>query len=165
MLKLVLHRQWVFSLPKRLWIYSRFNRKLLTKLSWCAWKLLIALLKQSVTSFDESVPGAAIAVHTFGDFQQYNPHLHIIATEGCFSGRDTFNKKRAAAAKELEDIFRYEVLKKLKAEGKIIDAVIENMLFWHHSGFNVYCSPTIWPNNDRGVTSGTSMLLCIAWRS
>jgi hypothetical protein len=31
------------------------------------------------------------------------------------------------------------------------DAVIENMLFWCHSGFNEYCGPTIWPNNDQGL--------------
>jgi hypothetical protein len=23
--------------------------------------------------------------------------------------------------------------------------------FWPHSGFNVYCAPTIWPNNDKGL--------------
>ncbi len=39
----------------------------------------------------------------------------------------------------------------LKAEGNINDAVIENILSWRHSGFNVYCGPTIWPNNDRGL--------------
>ena len=31
-----------------------------------------------------------------------------------------------------------------KAEGQINDRVIENMLNWHHSGFNVYCSNTYW---------------------
>jgi ribosomal protein S27E len=39
-LKLVPHRQWVFSIPKRLRIYFLFNRKLLAKLSRCAWKVL-----------------------------------------------------------------------------------------------------------------------------
>ena len=39
----------------------------------------------------------------------------------------------------------------LKAEGKINDAGIGNMLCWRHSGFNVYCGPTIWPNNDQGL--------------
>jgi hypothetical protein len=63
--------------------------------------------------------------------------------------------------KDLEELFRYEVLKMLKAEGKISDAVIENLLspangaagckHWRHSGFNVYCGPTIWPNNDQGL--------------
>jgi len=52
-------------------------------------------------------------------------------------------------------------LKMFKAEGKISDAVIENMLspangaagckHWRHSGFNGYCGPTIWPNNDQGL--------------
>jgi hypothetical protein len=90
-LKSVPHRQWVFSLPKRLRIYFLFNRKLLAKLSRCAWKVLGAYQKQ-VVPFDGSVPGAAIAIHTFGDFQQFNPHLHLIATDGCFYGKGTFTK-------------------------------------------------------------------------
>ena len=39
----------------------------------------------------------------------------------------------------------------LKAEGKINDAVIENMMQWHHSGFNVYCGDAIWPHNQEGL--------------
>ena len=31
----------------------------------------------------------------------------------------------------------HEVFKMLKAEGKITDAIIENMMNWRHSGFNV----------------------------
>jgi hypothetical protein len=42
--------------------------------------------------FDEAIPGAAIAVHTFGDFQQFNPYLHLIATDGCFFGNGAFTK-------------------------------------------------------------------------
>jgi hypothetical protein len=107
-------------------------------------------LKQLVLCVD-SVPGAAIAVHTFGDFVQFNPHLHLIATDGCFSGKGTFTKGPGPEPNDLQELFRYEVLKMLKAEGKINDAVIENMLTWRHSGFNVYCGPTIWPNNDQGL--------------
>jgi hypothetical protein len=42
-------------------------------------------------------------------------------------------------------------IKMLKAEDKIKDAVIENMLSWRHNGFNVCCGPTIWANNDKGL--------------
>ena len=38
-----------------------------------------------------------------------------------------------------------------KAEGKINDVVIENMMNWRHSGFNVYCGNAIWPNNEEGL--------------
>jgi hypothetical protein len=146
-LKLVPHRQWVLSIPKRLRRYFLFDRKLLAKLSRCAWTVLSAYLKQSAT-VDDAVPGAVIAVHTFGDFLQFNPHLHIIATDGCFSSSGAFTVGPRSVGRDLEELFRHEVLKMLKAEGKITDAVIENMLSWHHSGFNVYCGPTIWPAED-----------------
>ena len=53
---------------------------------------------------------------------------------------------------ELEKLFRYEVFKMLKAEGKINDVVIENMMNWRHSGFNVYCGKSShqWPEHEDG---------------
>lgn len=53
--------------------------------------------------------------------------------------------------KELKDLFRHEVFKMLKAEGKINETVIENMMNWHHSGFNIYCAAAIWPHNEEGL--------------
>jgi hypothetical protein len=50
-----------------------------------------------------------------------------------------------------EDLFRYEVFKMLKSEGKINDLMIENMMNWRHSGFNVYCGKAIWPHNEEGL--------------
>jgi len=52
---------------------------------------------------------------------------------------------------ELEKLFRHEVFKMLKAEGKINDVVIESMMNWRHSGFNVYCGKAIWPHNEEGL--------------
>jgi len=51
----------------------------------------------------------------------------------------------------LQELVRYEVLKILKAEGKISDPLIIKMLSWHRSGFSVYCGSTIWPNNGQGL--------------
>jgi len=53
-------RNWVFSIPKRLRIYFLYDRKLLAKLSVCAWKVMSAYLKSSI-SYDGAVPGASIA--------------------------------------------------------------------------------------------------------
>ena len=44
-------------------------------------------------------------------------------------------------------IFVHPVIRK---EGKINDAVIENMLFWHHSGFHVYVGDRIEPDDKTG---------------
>jgi hypothetical protein len=51
----------------------------------------------------------------------------------------------------LEKLFRYEVFKMLKSEGKITDVVIENMMNWRHSRFNMYCGNAIWPQNQEGL--------------
>lgn len=71
-----------------------------------------------------------------------NRHLHLISTYGCFTRHGMFTKGPGPVAKDIEKLFRYEVLTILKTEGKICDAVIGNMLGWRHSGFNVYCGPT-----------------------
>lgn len=141
------HRHWVFSLPKCLRIYFMYDRSLLADLSQCAWKTLSAYLKASVTA-DGAIPGAVIAVQTFGDFQNFHPHLHIIGTDGGFLADGSFAVCHTPDAGNLAALFRHHVLKMLKAKGKINDAMIENMMGWrHNSGFNVYCGQAIWPDD------------------
>jgi hypothetical protein len=36
------------------------------------------------------IPGAVIAIQTFGDFLGFNPHWHVLVTDGCFYGRGMF---------------------------------------------------------------------------
>jgi len=84
-LKHVPHRQWVFSIPKRLRIYFMYDRSLLSKLSLCAWKVLKLYLQQAVP-YDDAVSGAVIALQSFDGFQNFNPHLHVLATDGCCYG-------------------------------------------------------------------------------
>ncbi len=43
------------------------------------------------------------------------PDLHLIATDGCFSGGGTFTKVPGPEAREWEEMYRFEVLKMLKA--------------------------------------------------
>ncbi|MEN6461418.1 MAG: IS91 family transposase, partial [Syntrophomonas sp.] len=45
-------------------------------------------------------------------------------------------------------VSRGSIFKMLKREGKIDDHIIENMLNWHHSGFNVYCGLAINPGDQ-----------------
>ena len=149
-LKQVPHRQWVFSIPKRLRVYFMYDRKLLGKLSQCAWLVLSAYLKQGV-SIDNPNPGAVIAVQTFGDFLNFNSHLHIIATDGCFDGQDNFMVGTLPNSSDLEELFRTEVFRMLKKERKINDSIIENMMTWNNSGFNVYCGDPIQPWDQEGI--------------
>ncbi len=54
----------------------------------------------------------------------------MLVTDGCFYGEGAFRVNPAPNPKDLEDLFRYEVFKMLKDEGKINDTVIENMMNW-----------------------------------
>jgi hypothetical protein len=81
----------------------------------------------------------------------FNPHLHAIVTDGCFSDDDDFKTAPDFILENLEAIFQYEVLKMLKKEGKITDTVIENMLSWRHSGFHVYIGDRITPTDKPGL--------------
>jgi len=103
------------------------DRKLLTKLSRCAWKVLNLYLTQAAAHHDAK-PGAAIAVQSFGDFQNINPHLHVLVTDGCFYNDAAFQACPPPDTGALEKLFRYEVFKMLKAEGKTNDIIIENLM-------------------------------------
>ena len=60
------HRQVVFTIPKRLRIYFRYDRKLLGKLASCAWRALRLYL---IAYFDRTdiTPGAIGFIQTSGD--------------------------------------------------------------------------------------------------
>lgn len=112
------HRQWVFSLPKRLRPYFMYDRKLLAKLSLCAWNVLSEYQRTSVTATG-SIPGCVIAVQTFGEYLNFNPHLHIIAANGCFLDDGTFVTGIAPNAKDLEVAFVAEVFNMLKKRARL----------------------------------------------
>jgi hypothetical protein len=111
----------------------------------------IKFISDAGCTYDDAKPGAAIAVQSFGDFQNFNPHLHVLATDGCFYNDAAFMVFPPPDTVELEKLFRYEVFKMLKAEAKITDCIIESMMNWRHSGFNVYIGKAIWPHNEEGL--------------
>ena len=140
------HRQYVFTIPKRLRPYFMHNRKLLAKLSLCAWEVLSDYLKTSVSASvndDNIKPAAAIAVQTFGELLNFNSHLHVIAADGCFNENGDFLLGISPNADDLTEPFANAVLKMLKKEKLINLAVINNMSTWQHSGFNVHCSSSV----------------------
>ena len=63
----------------------------------------------------KKIPGAVIAIQTFGDFLGFNPHCHVLVTDGCFYGRGMFRVAPALDLKKLEAIFRHKVFKMLLA--------------------------------------------------
>jgi hypothetical protein len=77
--------------------------------------------------------------------------VHAIITDGCFLPDNSFVGVPGLHAEDLEETFQYEVLKMLKKEGKINDAIIENMLCWRHTGFHVHVGARIRPEEKNAL--------------
>jgi hypothetical protein len=108
-------------------------------------------IQQAVTE-KEPIPGAVIAVQTFGDFLGFNPHCHILLTDGCFYGnRGTFRVAPPLELKKLETIFRHTIFKMLLKKSKITEDMIRMLSAWKHSGFKVFCGNRISPNDDTAM--------------
>ncbi len=150
MLKAVPHRHFTFSLPKILRRYYLYDRKLLSELSRCAWDSLQVILL-SFPPKQETAPGAVIAIRTFGDFLHFNPHCHVLCTDGCFYGNGSFRVAQALETEPLEKIFQHDLLGMLLRKGKITEEVVKLIMSWRHSGFNVYCGPRIQPGDEEAM--------------
>ena len=150
-LKKVPHRHFVFSIPKMLRRYFLYDRKLLAGLSRCAWESLKIFMQQAVPE-KEPIPGAVIAVQTFGDFLGFNPHCHILLTDGCFYGvKGMFRVAPPLELKKLETIFQHKVFRMLLKKGKITEEMVRMLNTWRHSGFNVFCGNRISPKDDKAM--------------
>ncbi len=78
------HRQVVFTIPKMLRIFFKYNRRLLGELCRCALRSLTCYFE--VLAGSELVPGVIAAIQTFGDRINVHPHLHFLVTEGGVDG-------------------------------------------------------------------------------
>ena len=107
---------------------------------------------QHAVSEKEPIPGAVIAVQTFGDFLRFNPHCHILLTDGCFYGnKGMFRVAPPLEMKKLEAIFRHKVFKMLLKKGKITAEMVRMLSAWKHSGFNIFCGNRISPKDETSM--------------
>ena len=99
-LKKVPHRHFVFSIPKILRRYFLYDRSLLSELSRCVRETLRLFFRETVPQRG-TVPGTVVAIQTFGDFLGFDPHCHVLCTDGCFYGKGVF---RLAPRVDPEDL-------------------------------------------------------------
>ena len=85
------------------------ERRLLSEMSRCGWESLKEFFQEAVPVEDpvlrgeeDAVPGAAVAIQSFGDFLGFNPHCHILSTDSCFYGNGMFRVAPSFETKDLE---------------------------------------------------------------
>ncbi len=146
----VAHRQVVFTIPKRLRLHARFDRKLLGKLAACAWRCLRDEVRR-LLGRDDALPGMIVAIQTHGELLHWHPHIHALVTCGAFTPEGGFLEVPQLDKERLRAAWREEVFSLYLAEGKIDAAVVENMRGWPHSGFGAHPSPPLAADDRAGI--------------
>ncbi|MBN7577317.1 transposase, partial [Clostridium beijerinckii] len=77
----VRHRHIVFTMPEELRIYFGKNRNKLKILPQCAAKAVTTWMRD-LNKSEEFTPGIVTVIHTFGRDLKWNPHVHMMVTEG-----------------------------------------------------------------------------------
>ena len=139
------HQHCVFTVPKRVRPYFKFNRKLnkhLYRAAWGSWRELV--LEQC----PEGLPAAVQALHTAGDLLTFHSHVHGLFLSGALLPDGAF-KPVMVDQKRLESLFSEKVLSALLAEGLLSPDDVGNMRSWAHSGFNVFIGDPISPSDTK----------------
>jgi ssDNA-binding Zn-finger/Zn-ribbon topoisomerase 1 len=146
----VAHRQFVFTIPKRLRIYFRYDRSLLGELCQAACRTLCAVYK-AVSGRADGVPGVIGAIQTFGDLVHWHPHIHVLSSEGVFLPDGSLVALPNVATEPFLKLWEHEVFKLLLAQGKITEEVVQNIRSWKHSGFSVDQSVRLEAGDREGI--------------
>ncbi len=146
----VAHRQVVLTIPKRLRVHARFDRKLLGKLAACAWRCVQAEVRRLLGQ-DDALPGMIVAIQTHGELLHWHPHIHALVTCGAFTAAGEFLAVPELDKERLRAAWREEVFSLYLTEGKIDAAVVENMRGWPHSGFGAHASAPLAADDRAGI--------------
>jgi len=132
----VAYRQVVFTIPKRLRVFFKFDRRLLGDLGRAALRALTRYFEFVTGSV--LTPGVIAAVQTFGDRINFHPHPHFLVTEGGADKEGVFHKIPRIDDARLAELFAREVLRLLVGRELLSPEWAERILSWPHTGFNVH---------------------------
>ncbi len=158
--RFVPHRQFVWTIPKRLRPFFRFHRALLQRLPALAWHT-VREVYQALLGPD-ATPGGIIAIQTFGSLIHFHPHLHGLITDGAFSAAGHFVPVPINLTHEpFLRLWEHKVFRLLLDEGLIEASLVQQMRSWRHSGFHVDRSVLLARGDRKGIEQlGQYMARC-----
>lgn len=130
----VSHRHFVMSVPDALWSYLR------------DWKWLKSYMDSAIKAFNDFFSyvlhqdikvGVIVILHPFGKDMKFQPHLHLLVTEGGFNAKSEFIKCEFIPADKFRKKWQYEVLKSFQALG-LPNAVAGELYRKYSNGFYVW---------------------------
>ena len=144
------HRQFVFTIPKRLRIYFRYDRTLLSSLIHAAWETVRDVFLEEV-DYEEGFPAMIAGVQTFGDLINFHPHIHAIVPCGIFMESGKFIAVNQIPSERFQVVWEEKVFAFLLKAERISPEVVDGMKRWKHSGFSVDNSVYVAADDTTGM--------------
>ena len=130
------HGQVVFTIPKMLRVFFKYKRSLLSSLCLCRKEALVKYFKAATCK--EIAPGIIAVIQSFGSRMNFHPHLHFLVTEGGADKEGRFHKVTSFNDSLLCRFFTREVFLLLLRKQLINRDLVQRILHWQHTGFNVH---------------------------
>ena len=144
------HRHFTMGIPKMLRPYFFFNRALLKDFCRLANDSLREFMRLTL-GLPDGQPGIVMAIHTFGEYLDFHPHLHALAADGLFTSDGWFHVMPEVSLKPLEDLFRARLITFLVEKGLLPPERAQMLRGWVHSGFNVHRSRRVMPTERKDL--------------
>lgn len=153
------HRHIVFTIAEELRFYFRKYRFLLDILFKTASSVIIRFTTQ-INKKEQLIPGMVCGLHTFGRDLKWNPHIHMLVSEGCIGKNTKWRPITFFPFKLLRSSWRtgllknmQEALKPVLSENEFINFknLVNKLYHDHKAGFYVNAPCTEF-NNPNTVT-------------
>ncbi len=134
------HKHFVFTIPKRLRLYFKYDRglfKLLYQAAWKAWK------DYAEGMHADGTPACIMSLHTAGDLLNYHPHIHAFFLSGVIDNSGTYLEIGNIDGELLTEFFAEEVYKIFLDRELLSEDDIRSMKSWPNSGFSVWIGDSI----------------------
>jgi hypothetical protein len=86
----------------------------------------------------ELMPGVVAVIQTFGERINFHPHIHVLMTEGGTTPDSAFYHVGRFRDEVIQEIFTHEVFSLLLRKKLIGLPLVQKILRWRHTGFNVH---------------------------
>lgn len=141
----VKHRHIVFTIPEELREVFARERELLKLLPQCAAKTLVSWCNDQ-NKKEQYTPGVVTVIHTFGRDLKWNPHVHVMVTEGMSGNKNEWKHIRhfpyEMLRKRWQKLLLYALMEKSK-EKKKMRCLKDKLYKKHDSGFYVHAKTEI----------------------
>ena len=134
----LLHRQFVFTVPRILRPYFRHNRRLFSDVSRLTFAIIHRFYNRAAKTSIKT--GMVLAYQSAGEFLRFNPHFHCLVLEGGFDENGRFVHIPLGNLNRMSEYFRRVIIKFFWKKQLISAKIATSLINWRHSGFSVDAS-------------------------